>query len=161
MPMDKLQMAAYYAKQALLNPRYVNRSMLDTAFAFASYYFLPHNYLNLYAYIPFDEDVIGQTLIDEYNWETATDTLSTWRIGDGTASFYNYIYFTLAGLTENDTFRSNQIREGMMSREEALRLADRDNVPRYESMQWYCDIIGIDFVDAIERVNQASRLYPV
>ena len=31
---------------------------------------------------------------------------------DGTAGFYNYVYHTVAGFTEHDTFRSNQIREG-------------------------------------------------
>ena len=60
---------------------------MDTAWAFACYYAIPHNYLNLFEYIPWDEDTINQTLIGEYNWETATDTKSTWRIGDGTAAF--------------------------------------------------------------------------
>lgn len=46
------------------------------------------------------------------------DTNTTWRIGDGTAAFYNYVYYTVAGFTEHDTFRSNQIREGQMTREE-------------------------------------------
>ena len=59
-----------------------------------------------------DEGLIDQTLAREYRWETAADTGTTWRIGDGTAAFYNFIYYTVAGFTENDTFRSNQIREG-------------------------------------------------
>ena len=43
-------------------------------------------------------------------------------IGDGTAAFYNYVYQTIAGFTEHDTFRSNQIREGMITREQAMQL---------------------------------------
>ena len=35
----------------------------------------------------------------------------------GTAAFYNYIYYTLAGVSEHDTFRSNQIKEGQITRE--------------------------------------------
>ena len=37
----------------------------------------------------------------------AIDTPTTWRIGDGTAGFYNYVYNTVAGFSEHDTFRSN------------------------------------------------------
>ncbi len=158
---DKFKLATYYAMQYLRNPAYINTSMLDTLGAYASYYFIPHNYLNIYQYIKWDEDEITETLISEYNWETAKDTKSSWRIGDGTASFYNYIYYTMAGFTENDTFRSNQIREGMLSREEAMQLVERDNQPRYESIQWYCDIIGIDFEEAVRIINRAPKRYAV
>ena len=34
---------------------------------------------------------INQVLLNEYDWETTPDTSTTWRIGDGTAAFYNYI----------------------------------------------------------------------
>ena len=63
---------------------------------------------------------INRALRTEYNWELAQDTTTTWRIGDGTVAFYNYCYFTIAGFSEIDTFRSNQIREGALSREEGL-----------------------------------------
>jgi hypothetical protein len=115
--------------------------------------------LNIYDYIRWDENEISRTLIDEYNWETAKDTKSTWRIGDGTASFYNYIYYTMAGFSENDTFRSNQIREGMITREQALECIECDNQPRFESIQWYCDIIGIDFEQTVKVINAAPKLY--
>ena len=29
------------------------------------------------------------------------------------------------------------------------RLSERDNEPRYDSLQWYCEIIGVDFDEAI------------
>jgi hypothetical protein len=158
--LQQFRMASHYLREYLTNPAYINSSIVDTVWAYCCYYMIEHNYLNLYKYIPWDEETIASTLIREYNWETANDTKSTWRIGDGTASFYNYIYYTLAGLTENDTFRSNQIREGALAREEAMRLALRDNEPRYESIQWYCDIIGIDFDSTIRTINATPKLYP-
>jgi len=156
---NKAKLAWYYGSRYVTNPRYINQSLIDTIGAYISYYVIPHNYLNMYQYIRWDEETIASTLIGEYNWETATDTRSTWRIGDGTASFYNYIYYTMAGFSENDTFRSNQIREGMLTREDAIRQIEEDNQPRYGSMQWYCDIIGIDFYDAVRRINAAPKLY--
>lgn len=157
----KFRLAAYYGRQYLLNPGYVNRSLLDSISAYCCYYFIPHDYLNLFNYVRWEEDRINQTLHDHYDWETATDTKSTWRIGDGTASFYNYIYYVVSGFSENDTFRSNQIREGMLTRDQALALVQDENQPRFESIQWYCDTIGVDFRSTIARINQVPTLYPL
>ena len=98
-------------------------------------------------------------MIGKYNWETAIDTSTTWRIGDGTAGFYNYVYYTVAGFTEHDTFRSNQIREGQLSREDALMLVKNENKPRYQNIRWYLDTLGLDFGDVIKIVNSIPKLY--
>lgn len=156
---DKINLAAYYGKQYLSNVSYLNNSLFDTLDAFLSYYFIKHDYLNIYKYIEWNEKIINATLIREYNWELADDTKTTWRIGDGTAAFYNYIYYTVAGFTENDTFRSNQIREGLISRQEGLNLIKEENKPRYEAIKWYCDTIGIDFAETIEIINSIPKLY--
>ena len=157
--LNKLKLAFYYAKEFITNPAYLNSSLVDTFSAFVSYYFIPHNFLSLFDYIEWNEQEIERTLINQYNWETDPGTSTTWRIGDGTAAFYNYIYYTVAGFTENDTFRSNQIREGVITREEALGLAQRDNQPRWESLKWYCDTIGIDLRQALKRINNIPKLY--
>lgn len=155
----KLQLAFYYASQTLRNPSYINASLVDSLGAYLSSYAISHQYLYLYRYIGWNEDKINQTLIQNYDWETATDTTTTWRIGDGTAAFYNYIYYTVAGFTENDTFRSNQIREGIIDRTSALDLVKKENQPRYESIKWYCDTIGVNFEKTLKIINGIPRLY--
>jgi hypothetical protein len=157
---NKFRLLGFFGKQFLKNPSYLNASLLDTALGFASYYILPCDYISLYDYLPWDENVINDTLINTYDWETAPDTKSTWRIGDGTAAFYNYIYYKMAGFSENDTFRSNQIRQGILSREEGMELINSDNTPRVDSIKWYCDTIGIDPHMAIRAINAARTLYP-
>lgn len=142
-----------------MNPSYLNESLFDSLWAFASFYMIPHEYLRLYRYTKWDEEEVSSTLIREYDWELAKDTKTTWRIGDGTASFYNYIYYCVAGFTENDTFRSNQIREGVLSRERALEIVHRDNQPRFESIQWYCETVGIDMIATLERIKAIPKLY--
>lgn len=159
--MNKARLALYYGRQYLSNPAYLNSSLWDTLGAFASYYIIPHNNVNLYSYVMWNEQEIVSTLRREYDWEVAIDTQTTWRIGDGTAAFYNYIYYCVAGFSENDTFRSNQIREGMITREEAMAKIDEENQPRFESIQWYCDTIGIDMEDALTRIQAVPKLYPL
>lgn len=156
---DVLRMSGYYAGQFVKNPSYVNLSIIDTFTAAASYYVIPHNYFRLFDYIPWNEKTVDEVLRNEYDWERAEDTKSTWRIGDGTAPFYNYIYCMVAGLTENDTLRSNQVREGMLTREEALGLIYRDNQPRFDSMKWYFDAISVDMADALSVINRIPKLY--
>ena len=139
---------------------YFNSSIWDTISG--EYYRSYHrkkDYFHIFDYWRWDEDVINDVLLNEYDWEMAKDTKTTWRIGAGTAAFYNYIYYTLAGFTEHDTFRSNQIREGQISRDEALKLVQDENKPRYPNLQWYLDTIGLDFESVISRINSLPRNY--
>jgi len=158
----QLKLMAFYAREFASNRRYLNRSLADTAKAFAFYYVIDRSFTNLYRYVQWDEPTVESTLRGEYDFELADDTESMWRIGDGTAPFYNYIYYAVAGMTENDTFRSNQIRHGVIERDRALALIDRDNRPRFPSIEWYLRTIGIqrsveDVLDAIERIPKLWR----
>lgn len=157
---EKIKLVLYYARNYVTNLSYLNSSIPDTISAFFSYYTSKReDYIHLFKYLPWKEDEIENYLISEYNWELAKDTKSSWRIGDGTASFYNYIYNTVAGFTENDTFRSNQIREGMITREEAMVKVIEENKPRYESLKWYFDVLKLDYKDAIITINKIPKLY--
>jgi len=156
---DKIKLASFYGNQYIMNPAYINSSIFDTLDSFRSYYLIKHNNLNIYAFIKWDEKTIEKTLIEEYGWETDPGTRTTWRIGDGTAAFYNFIYYMLAGFTENDTFRSNQIREGDLARGNAIELSTKENQPRWDSIQWYCKTILIDFENTINTIIQVPTLY--
>jgi glutamine---fructose-6-phosphate transaminase (isomerizing) len=156
---EKLVLTSFLARQCLRNPRYFNPAFLDSLFAYFSAYMLKHDYIFLFEYIEWGEDIVMGTLLDQYDWELATDTVSSWRIGDGTAPFYNYIYHTVAGFSENDTFRSNEIREGVRDRATALQLVYRDNAPRYESFRWYCDTVGLDYAKTVKAVQAIPKLY--
>ncbi|MFB3883620.1 MAG: glucosamine 6-phosphate synthetase [Thermodesulfobacteriota bacterium] len=143
------------------NPSYLNRSVWNTLGGFISRSVVPHrDYYHLFDYYRWDEKEVEKLVREEYQWETAIDTPTTWRIGDGTAPFYNYIYYTVAGFSEYETFRSNQIREGMLSREEGMQLAVAENRPRYASLKWYTDIVNLDFPSTIRRINKIPKLYP-
>lgn len=156
---NKIGLALYYLGQYLRNPAYINASLLDTLWAYHATYLAKDDFLYLYHYIPWDERTIEDTLRRDYDWENAADTANTWRIGDGTAAFYNYIYHTVAGFSEHDTFRSNQIRAGLIDRDEALlRLAD-DNRPRWESMRQYAATIGFNLEEALGVINAIPKLY--
>lgn len=146
-------------KAMLASPGYFNSSLWDTLSGeYYRSFAEKTDYFHIFDYWRWDERQIDDTLA-EYDWERAPDTNTTWRIGDGTAAFYNYIYYTVAGFTEHDTFRSNQIREGDLSREEALALVDDENRTRYPNIKWYLDAVGMDFKEVISVVNNIPRMY--
>ena len=142
------------------NPAYLNRSIWDTL---SGEYFRSvqkkTSFFQLFDYTAWNEGEVEKTL-DDYGWERATDTSTSWRIGDGTAAFYNYIFYSLAGFTEHDTLRSNQVREGHISRSTALDLVSAENQPRYASIRWYLEAIGLNFSEVMLRINEVSSNLP-
>ena len=157
--LNKIKLGLYYAQQYVRNPRYINSSITDTISAYYSTYIGTDDFVYLYHYLPWDEHVIENTLNEKYGWETAKDSSTTWRVGDGTTAFYNYIYHTVAGFSEHDTFRSNQIRAGLISREEAMKKLEIDNLPRFQSIRDYASLVGFNADEAITRINSIPKLY--
>jgi glucosamine--fructose-6-phosphate aminotransferase (isomerizing) len=147
-------------KRMIDSPGYFNRSLWDTLSGeYYRSFATKSDYFHIFDYSRWDENTIDKVLINSYDWELAPDTRTTWRIGDGTAAFYNYIYYTIAGFSEHDTFRSNQIREGDLTRHEALNLVNDENRPRYPNIKWYLDAIGMDYTDTMTRINSIPSLW--
>ena len=155
--LSQLEYQSKRLKLMLENFAYFNSSIIDTLIGEFSRSIKTHDdYYYLFNYFRWEESKIADTLVNVYDWELSEDTSSTWRIGDGAAPFYNYIYYTMAGFTEFDTFRSNQIREGDISRRDALELINVENKPRYKSIKWFLDVVGLDFETTIKRINEFS-----
>lgn len=155
----KLPMLWYFAKNYLKNPAYINESMFDTMNAFVQTFVMKDDFLYLYHYLPWLEDEIVGTIRREYDWELATDTQTTWRIGDGSAAFYNYIYGTIAGFTEDEAMLSNMVREGHLDRPEAMRRGREYSKPRWDSIREYFQLIGFSAEEALQVINAAPKMY--
>ena len=63
------------------------------------------------------------------------------------------------GFTEFDTFRSNQIREGMITRDEALGKLKYENQPRWQSLKEYAGLIGFSLDELISVVEGMRNSY--
>ena len=153
---SKLKLSLFYLKKVLENPYYLNNGLIDAVFGFKHSYIDKKDYLQFFEYEKWDENNINNVLINEYGWETDPSILSTWRIGDGTAPFYNFIYKALAGFSEHDTFRNNQTLSGVIDRETALNIASSENEPRFEKIEEYLDLIDVDYDDTINKILEIS-----
>jgi hypothetical protein len=154
----KLQLAAYYGWQFLTNPRYFNESLPNSFRSFYATFVGVDDFLYLYNYEAWNEETINRTLIGTYDWETSRESSNTWRIGDGYTAFINYIYHRVAGFSEYDAFRSYQVRDGLIDRETALRLAVDDNRPRLGELREFARLIGFNLEEVLARIDEIPRL---
>jgi hypothetical protein len=89
----------------------------------------PHNIASLgfYDYIYWNEQEIVATITQECDWRGASDHTTTWRIDDSAYPLINYIYLKLVGFTEHDEMYSRMIREGQLTREDAIERLIKDH----------------------------------
>tara|TARA_B100000767_G_scaffold207347_1_gene194259 strand:+ start:734 stop:2689 length:1956 start_codon:yes stop_codon:yes gene_type:complete len=156
----KLKIFLWYSYRTLKNPAYLNGALLDNFNGYLSSFIKKENSLHLFKYIKWNEKEIEGTLKDEYGWITDTSYgKNQWRMGDGQTSFNNFIYYQLAGFSEYDNFRSNQIREGLIEREEALKLCEQDNKIKFDTLKNFSEIIGFNLDEVLAKIISLPKLY--
>ena len=157
--LDKIKLLNYYLKNFLINPNYINSSLLDTGMAYWHTFMKKDDFLYLYKYIKWDEKIVVDTIVKEYGWELSSDTNTTWRIGDSTAAFYNYIYYSIAGFSEDDDMLSHMVREGTLSRDEALKRSIDYAKPRTDSIMDYLQTIGLNYTETLTKINKIKKMF--
>lgn len=156
---QKLRVISFYGAEYILNPRLINLSISETLFGFFSYYIFDHGYFtNLYEHVEWDEDKITNTIEQNYGWQREPDNPSSWRTGDASTPFISYVFLTLAGFTENDFLRSNQVRRGIIDREEALKRLASENIVRHEGLELFCKLVEIDYDFLTQRIESLPKL---
>jgi glutamine---fructose-6-phosphate transaminase (isomerizing) len=158
--LNKIKMFLFYSSQFLFNPHYINSALWDNFSGYLNAFIKKENFLHFFNYIKWDEDEMINVLNKEYDWEADISYgKNQWRMGDGQTAFINYIYYTLAGFSEFDNFRSNQVCEGLISRKEAIKLAEQDNHIRYDSLKNFSEIIGFNLDEVLAQINSFEKKY--
>lgn len=134
---DKIRLAFLFGYEYMKNPRYFHGSSIkELAKGFYVYFFVNLHQpkgidmLGFFDYIYWCEKEILSTIREELDWKGVSNTTTTWRIHDRSSSLYNYLYYNLVGFTEHDEMYSKMIREGHISRDEALKRCMSDHEPR-------------------------------
>jgi glucosamine--fructose-6-phosphate aminotransferase (isomerizing) len=138
----------------LQNPRLFLAGIRIPVLAFLTTYLFRPKIEYLFQYIDWDESQIEKVLAD-FGWEGPKNPSSrdSWRSGDGTVTFYNYLYFQLLGFNERTTHLSNKIRAGLISREDALKLEELNNSPDIEGLREYAAQIGFQLDEFLREFN--------
>jgi hypothetical protein len=84
--------------------------------------------VRLFDYIKWNENEVESTIIDKLDWKKSTEVESSWRFDCRLDYVRRKMYASTVGVTELRDLFSKMIREGMLTREEAivrLRIEDR------------------------------------
>lgn len=111
--------------------------------------------LGFYDYIYWNEKEVVSTIRVGLGWEGAADTTATWRIDDAAYPLIDYLYYQLVGFTEFDEHYSKLVREGQLSRGDALKRCISDNTPRIPSLMRTFDELKV----TKEQVDEALDKY--
>jgi len=154
----KAQLAIYYMINFIINPRYINKSFMDSLKSFFTSFIFKDDFLYLFEHMEWNENEIIETLKNEYNWqEDKAYGRNQWRMGDGQTAFTNYIFRQLVGFTEFDDFRSTQIRKGKITRDEALYLVEKDNEPKYEVLEKFASTVGLNLESVLSKIDVIKK----
>ena len=72
--------------------------------------------------------------------------------------FINYIFYNVAGFSEFDTFRSQQIRAGLIDRDTALNLAHKDNQYDMATLKEFMGQVGLNLEEVLTRIGEIPKL---
>ncbi|MCJ7635643.1 hypothetical protein MUP77_25035 [Candidatus Bathyarchaeota archaeon] len=116
--------------------------------------------LGFYDYVYWREKDVVPTVRCELGWEGAADTTATWRIDDSAYPLIDYLYLQLVGFNEFDEHYSKLIREGQVSRDEALRRCLSDRAPRIPSLMMILEKLDVtkEQVDKVLTVYRSNLL---
>ena len=157
---NKMKAFLFYGMQFFKNKAYFNSALIDNLDCFFALFLRKDNFLQLFNYEPWNEKTIEETLKDEYEWKKDVSYGNNqWRSGDGQTAFNNFVYYTLAGFSEYDQFRSNQIREDLITRSDAIILCEEDNKIKYETLKIFSEIVGFNLDTVLSKISTLPKLY--
>lgn len=144
-------------KELALNPRYLfncSWSMVAKMYLMAGHTspYLRWKYkditvLRLFDYIKWNEKEVMSTITEKLGWRKSPEVESYWRFDCRLDYVRRLMYAETIGVTELRDLFSKMIREGQMTREEALRrLETEDFVPK-EVVEDVLDDLGLELSD--------------
>ncbi|MBU0519523.1 ATPase [bacterium] len=84
-------------------------------------------FLDFFHYVPWRENDVLARIQEELEWDFPKDLQSTWRFDCEIAHLKDYMYKMTLGMTEKDDFYAKLIREGQISRYEAIQRLEKEN----------------------------------
>jgi hypothetical protein len=146
-------------KEVAENPYYLSPNCL-VAFAKEFFYRFSYRtkeykYASLFKFIEWDEEMILSVIRKELKWKPPSHSRTSWRSDCKVHLLRQYLYKETLGFTKNDELLSRMIRENMITRVNALRRLEDENVIPRQFLTAFLDELGLRFAD----LDMALREY--
>jgi hypothetical protein len=103
--------------------------------------------IDLFFYLEWNEQEVLSRIKSELDWDCPRQSNSSWRFDCRIGHIKDYMYLKTLGMTERDDFYSKMIREGQMTREEALERLQVENALYVEHVNQLLNQVGMQPCD--------------
>lgn len=142
------------ANEILKNPSYCHPMCIPTmitgflygnSYSFGPRFLSPNiEFIDIFHYIPWKEKEVLSRIKKELNWESPKRFSSSWRFDCTISHLKDLMYMKTLNMTEKDDFYSKMVREGLITREEALVRIKNENKLHISEIQKLLDSTGIN-----------------
>ena len=137
----------------IYNPRLFLAGIRIPIETFFITYFNRPNITYLFDHIAWNELSINSK-VKELGWQGDGEFPGrSWRAGDGTSDFYNYLYRSVLGFDERTCFLANQVRSGEISRKEALIEEGKFEQLNIRGLINYASVVGFNLDEFLRKWN--------
>jgi hypothetical protein len=91
--------------------------------------------IDLFNYIEWNEEEVLSRIRDELYWDSPHNLQGTWRFDCHIGHLKEFLYLKTIGMTERDDLYSKMVREGILTRDEALLRLERENPVQFEYIE--------------------------
>lgn len=110
-------------------------------------------YYSLFRFIKWEEEEIMNVITKELKWEKYKYSEAAWRSDCKLNLLKNYFYFKLLGFSKNDELLSNLIRQGKISKEEAMQRSKKENEYPEEFFKEFFNDVRIPYDEFINSIK--------
>jgi hypothetical protein len=114
-----------------------------------------------YKYFKWDEKEIEKTIRDELNWKRYPGMESSYRGDCEIGLIRQYLYNKMLGYNDKDDHLSWLVRDGQLSREEALERIEKEKETSMDILKEIFNNLGIDFYNYMCNVEKNIRKYNI
>jgi len=114
--------------------------------------------LDLFRYIEWDEDKILTTIRSELGWQKDANSPSTWRFDCYLSFLKNHLLMKSIGITEKHDCLSAMVREGMITREQAMDRLEIENVIPPKAIPEALEQMGLDDAERARFLHRVGEL---
>ena len=163
----KLSLFLGFLMESIRNPYYILNPNCLTAFTKEFFYRYLHKYdkelkkISFFEFIEWDEEMILSVIQKELRWENPPHSKTSWRSDCKIHQLKQYLYRETLGFTKNDELLSGMIRDDMITREDALKRLENDNIISQQFLIALLDEWGLNFSDldiALREYKKMSEL---
>lgn len=107
-------------------------------------------WVEIFNYIEWNEREIISRIKAELDWAHPPELKSTWRFDCRVKHLVDFMYMKTLGMTDKDDFYAKMVREGLMTRKDALQRLESENELHPDEIRLLLNQVGIEDISFLD-----------